>query len=114
MADLHLFEFDGGYYAAPDKPTAFEVYDKMTGDLCAEFDFIRSVPDSEEIEVTCELGDHFGDDRQYSVLLPKPQRLSDGTELLVKWCLKLTARQWANDEVPNHESDDGYRFGGDY
>ena len=106
---LHLYEFDqGGYYAALSKESAFELYNADVGDDLAAEDFDREVPDYEEIEVTIEVGDKWNDPREYSKPI-KPQQGLNGT-IDVVWCLKLTAREWANEQ--GHSSP-GHCFGGD-
>jgi hypothetical protein len=113
MADavkFHLYDFgSGGYYQAASKEQAFEIYDQEIDDGAAAEDFAREVPDDEELEVYAEVGDKWDDPREYSKPI-KPQQGYRGM-IEVVWCLKLTAREWAN-EQGHREA--GYAFGGDF
>ncbi len=106
---LHLYEFDSsGYYAAESKEAACALCNADVGDDVAADDFVREVPDDEPIEVTIEIGDKWDDPREYSRPI-KPQQGHSGM-IDVIWCLKLTAREWANEH--GHKQP-GYCFGGD-
>lgn len=109
-AILHLFKFEsGGFYAASSKEEAFRLYDLDVGEEAAGDDFVREVPDDESIEVTIEVGDKWGDPREYPKPI-KPQKDGNGGFIDQIWCLKLTAREWANEQG---HCQPGHCFGGD-
>lgn len=107
MADLHLYEFEGGgFYAALNKEEAFRLYDHDMGEEGeADTVFAREVPDDELVEVWSE--DASGDPREELRLLTRNG--GPAIERGPHWVLKITAREWANEQTRGH----GYVFGGD-
>ncbi len=97
---MPLFHFtECGYYVARDYEHACELIHTEGGveKEAIEDDFVREVPDDEEIEVFSE--DRWDDPRE---------RLAQGITCHY-WALKLTAAEW----VRVHPREFGYAFGGD-
>jgi len=93
---LHLYEFDqGGYYAALSKESAFELYNADVGDDLARKTSIARCRTTKRSRSRSRSATS-GMTPQYSKPI-KPQQGLNGT-IDVVWCLKLTAREWANEQ----------------